>query len=138
SLGVILFRCVAGALPFGGASLHEKFLGSTTAARPRLRAVRPELPRDAGEWVAQALAIDREERFGNVRALWNAFLETFDVRPSKRGKVPSLWDAAKRTRGRLAQTAEKPRADPLPDREAFGPSTSQRPPAQRQFPSAPP
>src|SRR5262245_20026685 len=36
SLGVILFRCVCGELPFSGASLHEKFLGSTTAARPSM------------------------------------------------------------------------------------------------------
>src|SRR5262245_29318744 len=47
SLGVILFRCVAGALPFSGASLQEKFLDSTKAARPSLLAVRRDLPRDA-------------------------------------------------------------------------------------------
>jgi serine/threonine-protein kinase len=130
SLGVILFRCVVGELPFSGASLHEKFLGSTTAARPSMRALRRDLPRDADAWVAQALAIDREARFRNVRALWNAFLATFDVAPPQRGKGPSLWDSAKRTIGRLAHVADKPVAEPTRrqgpslDRETLGRGTS--------------
>ena len=148
SLGVILFRCVAGALPFAGESLHEKFLGSTKGARPSLLARRPDLPREADEWVEQALAIDREERFGNVRALWSAFLDTFHVRPPKRGKGPSLWDSAKRTIGRLAHVGEAPRAEPPPPASVstpFGPpslaadaSASARPAAPRNMPSAPP
>ncbi|HEY3499149.1 MAG TPA: serine/threonine-protein kinase [Polyangiaceae bacterium] len=94
SLGVILFRVLAGELPFAGRTLQEKFLGSTTHARPSLRAKRPELPPDADEWVALALAIDREQRFGNVRALWTAFLATFEIRPPKRRRS-SFWAAAR-------------------------------------------
>ena len=92
SLGVILFRMLAGDLPFAGASLQEKFLGATTSARPSLVAKRPDLPREADDWVGAALAIDREQRFRNVRALWNAFLATFDLEPTKR---PSLWASAR-------------------------------------------
>jgi serine/threonine protein kinase len=94
SLGVILFRVLSGALPFSGESLHEKFLGTTKGARPSLLAKRPDLPPAADDWVDMALAIDREDRFENVRALWSAFLVTFDVEPPKR-KHASLWSKAK-------------------------------------------
>jgi serine/threonine-protein kinase len=130
SLGVLLFRCVAGALPFSGASLQEKFLDSTKAARPSLLALRRDLPRDADEWVAQALAIDREERFGNVRALWNAFLGTFDLSPPKHRRGPSLWASAKRTIGRLAHLSDKPPAE-------ADASSSPQPPAAPKLSSVP-
>jgi serine/threonine-protein kinase len=106
SLGVILFRVLAGDLPFSGITLYEKMLGSTKAARPSLVAKRPDLPRDADEWVALALAISRDERFQNVRALWNAFLSTFDVAPPGKER-PSFW--AKAT-GKVKELAGIPNA----------------------------
>lgn len=94
SLGVILFRVLSGKLPFAGTSLQEKFLSATTGARPRLLKFRPDLPLAADDWVAAALALDREQRFANVRALWTAFEATFrDQRRS--GMRPSFWAAAK-------------------------------------------
>lgn len=104
SLGVILFRVLAGDLPFAGNSLQDKFLGSTRAERPSLFAKRPDLPRDADEWVALALAIDRDERFRNVRALWNAFLNTFGLELP--GKRPSFWAAAKQVVQKIAGGSE--------------------------------
>jgi serine/threonine-protein kinase len=141
SLGVILFRVLAGALPFTGLSLYEKMLGSTKGERPSLHAKRPDLPRDVDEWVLLALAIDREQRFQNVRALWNAFLVTFHVDPPERGKRASLWAKATDKARRLAGIADSARsADP--------PTSSELPPAQaepsfitnalrRSMPSAP-
>jgi len=35
-----------------------------------------------------------ETRFSNVRALWNAFLATFDVKPPNRGVLSSFWEKA--------------------------------------------
>jgi serine/threonine protein kinase len=99
SLGVILFRVLAGELPFAGESLRDKFMGSTTGERPKLSTRRPDLPRAADEWVVTALAIERDERFQNVRALWTAFLSALDIRPSLRG---SFWAAAKGTVKKLA------------------------------------
>jgi len=95
ALGVILFRVLAGELPFSGASLQEKFMATTTGARPSLLRYRPDLPRYADDWVALALAINRDERFGSVRALWNAFLSTFGVEAPHPAKRESLWAAAK-------------------------------------------
>jgi eukaryotic-like serine/threonine-protein kinase len=163
SLGVILYRVLTGDLPFAGESLYEKFLGSTTGKRPSLSALRPDLPRDADEWLAQALAIDRDERFSNVRALWNAFLSTFELKAPRRGKpAPSFWAAAKNAVQRLARGDDSPRApdrsgskEPSFDREALlksvtpafqdasvmlAPAESERkpPPRPRKPPLAPP
>ncbi|HET9956694.1 MAG TPA: serine/threonine-protein kinase [Polyangiaceae bacterium] len=97
SLGVILFRVLAGELPFTGTSLQQKFMGATQSARPSLFAHRPDLPRDADEWVATALAIDPDQRFRNVRALWNAFIDVFEVKAARRrSQRAAFWAAAKR------------------------------------------
>ncbi len=115
SLGVILFRVLAGELPFAGATLKDKFLSATTAARPSLLKYRPELPRDADDWVNLALAADRDARFENVRALWNVFLTVFAVTSPSAGKRPSFWAAAKGAVQRVAlgsQPAPAPRSEP--------------------------
>lgn len=114
SLGVILFRLLAGELPFGGSTLRDKFLGATTSRRPILSDKRPDLPRDADAWVAAALAIDREQRFRNVRALWSAFLSTFEVADPKHAGQ-SLWAAAKERVRRIAGVSDRPPlATPVP------------------------
>jgi eukaryotic-like serine/threonine-protein kinase len=117
ALGVILFRVLAGELPLSGASLQEKFLNTTTGARPSLLRFRPDLPRYADDWVALALAINRDERFGSVRALWNAFLSTFDIEAPGLGRRESLWAAAKGAvqqlvRGSVAAPAPAPTPAP--------------------------
>jgi len=116
SLGVILFRVLAGELPLSGDNLKEKFLSTTTGVRPSLLRFRPDLPRHADEWVSLALAINREERFGSVRALWQAFQTTFHVEAPR--KRESLWAAAKGAVGQLVR-----RSQPVP------PPTAAPPPA---------
>ncbi|HEY3253932.1 MAG TPA: serine/threonine-protein kinase, partial [Polyangiaceae bacterium] len=95
SLGVILFRVLAGKLPFPGTSMQEKFLHATTGARPSLLKFRPDLPPAADDWVALALALDREQRFANVGALWSAFESAFRTEQRRSGLRPSFWAAAK-------------------------------------------
>jgi serine/threonine-protein kinase len=73
SLGVIFYRVLAGRLPFEG-GLQELLKSVTTAPRPSLHKLRPDLPERIDDWVAHALAIEREERFQRVTALWNALL----------------------------------------------------------------
>ena len=72
SLGAIAFRALAGAVPFAGSTLIEKFQLATAGERPSLHQLRPDLPPEIDQWVAQALAIDPERRFRKVRGMWNA------------------------------------------------------------------
>jgi eukaryotic-like serine/threonine-protein kinase len=88
SLGIIIFRALTGRLPFGGQSLQEKFLQATTAARPSLVALRPDMPADMDAWVAQVLAIDPESRFNSVRAAWNALLGVLRIPPPPEPERP--------------------------------------------------
>jgi serine/threonine-protein kinase len=119
ALGVMLYRVLAGELPFSGQTLMQKFLGATTEERPSLRAKRPELSPDADDWVALALAIDRERRFQNVRALWNAFATTFDI-PALPGQKPSFWAAARdKLRGLVQGELEQPAPESLPREPSF-------------------
>lgn len=114
SLGVILFRVLAGQLPFEGDSLKDKLIQTTTSPRPSLRKFRPELPHAADDWVATVLAVDREQRFGSVRALWNAFLAVFDLEPPQWGPRASLWAAARGAVQRIVGSGQPPRPAPVP------------------------
>lgn len=71
-LAAVVFRALAGRPPFQAEQLADLFRLVTNAPRPSLHALRPDLPPDIDAWVHQALAIDPEQRFSHVRALWNA------------------------------------------------------------------
>jgi serine/threonine-protein kinase len=45
---------------------------ATTANRPSLLALRPDLPPKVDAWVELALAIDPNQRFDSVNAMWQA------------------------------------------------------------------
>jgi serine/threonine-protein kinase len=81
ALGVILFRALSGRLPFVGRTLKESFELASSAERPSLRALRPDLPLRVDAWVAQALAIDRERRYQTARGLWNGLLKALEYQP---------------------------------------------------------
>jgi len=95
ALGVILFRVLSGKLPFAGTSMQEKFLNATTGIRPSLLKLRPDLPAAVDGWVEAALALDRVQRFANVRALWTAFESVFGIKHRRSAVRPSFWAAAK-------------------------------------------
>lgn len=106
SLGVVLFRVLAGKLPFAGTSMQEKFLSATTGTRPSLRKFRPDLPPEVDGWVLHALALDRDERFGNVRALWSALESALGLDRRRSGLRPSFWAAAKDAMQKLVGAPE--------------------------------
>lgn len=117
SLGVVLFRVLSGKLPFAGTSMQEKFLSATTGARPSLRKYRPDLPLAVEDWVQHALALDRDQRFGNVRALWSALESALGL--EQRGAWrPSFWAAAKGAMQKFVGNAEPV----VPVARAFGAS----------------
>ncbi len=77
SLSVILFRALVGRLPFVGDSVVHIMMEVTSAPRPRIHALRPELSPDIDAWVEQALAVDRNARFSSVRGTWHALRSCF-------------------------------------------------------------
>ena len=72
SFGAITFRALSGTVPFGGADILEKLALVTKAERPSLHQHRPDLPAEVDAWVAEALAIDPDLRFLQIRGMWNA------------------------------------------------------------------
>jgi eukaryotic-like serine/threonine-protein kinase len=72
SLSVILFRALTGALPFEGESILALMHAVTSAPRPRIHALRPDLSPDIDAWVEQALSIRPEDRFSSVNGAWRA------------------------------------------------------------------
>ena len=71
-LSAVLFRALAGRPPFVGDSVIQIMRQCSSAPRPSLHALRPDLPTSVDDWVKAALAIERDERFVTVRASWNA------------------------------------------------------------------
>lgn len=62
ALGVVLFRLASGMLPFRGNNDGELILNILHGERPRLSALRPDLPGPLADWVQQAIGQRREER----------------------------------------------------------------------------
>jgi serine/threonine-protein kinase len=80
SLAVVLFRVLGGNPPFTGTPFELLRL-VTSAPRPSLRALRPDLSPAVDDWVTHALAIQREERFQRAAAMWNALLGCWRAEP---------------------------------------------------------
>jgi serine/threonine-protein kinase len=78
SLGAIVFRALAGRVPFDAPTIRGKLEMATRAERPSLHQLRPDLPLQVDQWVRQVLSIDPERRFHRVRGMWNALLATLE------------------------------------------------------------
>jgi serine/threonine protein kinase len=133
SLGVILFRALSGRLPFEGSSLRDSFLQTTTAPRPSLHALRPDLPSKVDDWVKKALAIDRAHRFETVTALWNGLLGALRYVPPPRPIRPvadslvNAWRAATTAFRRFIPGAGSTPPPPMPERTVKPPSIPSMP-----------
>ncbi|MEO8901185.1 MAG: serine/threonine-protein kinase [Polyangiaceae bacterium] len=72
SLGILVFRALCGRTPTPKGNLLDVCTWAMSGERPSLRALRPSLPRAIDSWVEKALAIDPNDRFQSVRALWTS------------------------------------------------------------------
>jgi serine/threonine-protein kinase len=72
SLAVIVFRMLAGRLPFETPSLLKKLELVTTGERPSVCSLRPDLPLTVDEWMKRALAIEPADRFQSGREFYDA------------------------------------------------------------------
>jgi serine/threonine-protein kinase len=117
SLGVILFRALTGKFPFPGESLQEKFLAATTAKRPSLHALRPDLPKRVDTWVETALAIDPEKRYATAGALYGDLLAAIEYSPTPgviRPVAQGLVSAWKKAAGAFRRFIAPEERSPLP------------------------
>ena len=72
SLGVIVYRILAGQVPFeASTNMFELITAVTSGPRPSLLALRPDLHPGADAWTQRALAVKPEERFQSVQELWD-------------------------------------------------------------------
>lgn len=72
SLGVIVFRALAGRVPHSANNMIDLYHWVHDGKRPSLHEARPKLPSALDAWVEKSLAANRDERFQDVRSQWNA------------------------------------------------------------------
>jgi len=93
AVGVILFRLVAGDVPFRGEDTIELIANACTAPRPKLSALRPDLPQALDPWVERALAVDPESR---LQAAGQCLTELFVALGAERALVRARQAAKQR------------------------------------------
>jgi serine/threonine-protein kinase len=91
SLGVIAFRMVTGELPFPGDGLGKVLSKVLVDPPPPVRSLVPELPESLDAFFTRALAKKREERFGSVRELVDAFVTLAQAEQEEDSIAPPSW-----------------------------------------------
>lgn len=162
ALAVIVFRFLTGQIPFDVPDLIGKMTAVTSAPRPSVVAIRPELPPTLDAWMSRALAVEPADRFqtgGDFYAALSAALrgepwptadapasvrhDPDETTPERKNVLANAWQAAasllKRFTGpRDAQTAPPQKAATQPPAPATKPPVvaPSTPPAAS--PSTPP
>ncbi len=74
AVGVILYECLSGQLPFRGTNYHALLQAILTGDAPPLQALVPTIPQPLAAVVHRALGRDRDERFADARTMWAALV----------------------------------------------------------------
>ncbi|HEX2733108.1 MAG TPA: serine/threonine-protein kinase [Polyangiaceae bacterium] len=116
SLGVILFRMLAGRMPFTGKTLLEKMRNTTSADRPSLHELRNELPPQVDIWVERSLAVDPNDRFASPGACFGELLWALKLapHPSEQRHMSLSREQADEVRAWLDTDAKHGESIPLP------------------------
>lgn len=89
SLAVMAYRMLGGHPPFETESLVDMREKATSAPRPSLHALRPDLSPAVDQWVARALAVDPQKRYQSLRVMWEALCEAVEQpKPSSWSEIP--------------------------------------------------
>lgn len=75
SMGVVMFRCLSGRLPFTASSPPALLLALVRDTPPALRDVAPHVPEPIAEVIDRALTRDREARWADMGAFLDALRE---------------------------------------------------------------
>ena len=81
SLGVLLFRLIAGVFPVTGGTLRAVIEAHRAGERTRLADVRPDLPTQVAATIERALSVDPAARFESASEMERALLETLTTVP---------------------------------------------------------
>ena len=73
AMGVILFEMLTGEVPFSASSIPQLLYKIVYHQPPALRSLRPDLPDRLEQVMSRVLAKPREDRFGSMLELWEAF-----------------------------------------------------------------
>jgi serine/threonine protein kinase/lipoprotein NlpI len=90
ALGIMLYECLTGQVPYEGDTSVSVLLKHITAPVPALRAVRPDLPEALERVVSSALAKDPRDRFQTAKEFWDALAAVADA-----GEHPTTAPAAR-------------------------------------------
>jgi serine/threonine-protein kinase len=85
ALGVILYECVTGRLPYEGSNLAEIFQAIVQGSYARPRTVRADLPAAFEEIIARAMSLAPGDRYPDLREMGRALL------PYASPKTQLLW-----------------------------------------------
>jgi serine/threonine-protein kinase len=69
ALGVILYECLSGRLPFDADNFNALIIAVATRAPPSLAEVAPDIPAAVGNLVSRCMTRERDGRFGSAREL---------------------------------------------------------------------
>ena len=84
ALGVIIYECITGRLPFPGRSVAELIMNMSVGRFDPPSSVRPMLPRGLDAWFARALGKRKEQRFPRVEDMAQSFRTAIQGRPVRR------------------------------------------------------
>ena len=121
ALGVILYECVTGRLPYEGSNLAELFNAIAQGTFPPPRNFCPDLPEGFEHIIARAMRVVPGERYANLREMGRALLDFASE------KTRLLWqDQFKPVSafGATARSASGPSPIPVTDQTPHAPSPS--------------
>ena len=84
ALGVIIYECITGRLPFPGRSVAELIVNMSVGRFDPPTTVRPMLPRELDAWFTRALGKRKEQRFPRVEEMAQSFHAAILGRPLRR------------------------------------------------------
>ncbi len=95
ALGVTLYECLTGRLPFTGATVEQLFHRILTAIPEPPRRHAPTLPRDLEVVVLKAMERRPEQRYSSAAEFADDLMAVLELRPI-RGRPPSALERARR------------------------------------------
>ncbi|MBK9265457.1 MAG: serine/threonine protein kinase [Polyangiaceae bacterium] len=75
AMGAVIYRILAGHVPFRGESLVDVVRLVIRGPRPTLTDKRPDLPKGIDRWVARVLAVEPQHRFASIREMWSTLMD---------------------------------------------------------------